>query len=80
MAATVAGEFGPYTLETAAGKVQAKRARWPAMTLLPLRHDLFYFDGNPSRRVTLERKGDKVIAITIGNSDGSEQRFSRTEK
>jgi hypothetical protein len=30
--------------------------------------------------IPLERKGDKVIAITIGNADGSEQRFSRTEK
>jgi hypothetical protein len=78
------GVFGPYTFETTAeGRsgniVSAKVARWPAMRLLPIRRDLFYFAGNPSRRVGVERKDGKVVAVTLSDSDGSERRLRRSE-
>jgi hypothetical protein len=75
LAADVSGEFGPYTLETRGGIVLAKRARWPAMTLLPLAADLFYFEGEPSRRLAVERADGKLVAVTFLNSDGRQQRF-----
>jgi hypothetical protein len=78
LAGEVSGEFGPYTLETRGGVVLAKRARWPAMTLLPLAADRFYFEDDPSRRLAVERKDGKIIAVTISNAAGGEQRFHRS--
>src|SRR5690606_37175914 len=61
----LAGRFGPYALAVDDGVLQAKRARWPAMTLVPLAADLYYFADNPSRRVSIERKNGEVIAIRV---------------
>jgi len=73
--ADVAGDFGMYALEIEDGVLQARRARWPAMTLVPLASDLYYFEDNPSRRVAIERENGKVVAISIRGSDGGEQRY-----
>jgi hypothetical protein len=73
----IGGSFGPYTLSTEKGVLLTSRARWPAMTLLPLRKDLYYFEDTPSRRVALHRDGEKVVAISILNADGSEQRLTK---
>lgn len=72
------GQFGPYELEVIASTPSARRARWPAMPLVRLADDLYFFEGDPSRRLTLERRDGRVIAIRISSSDGNEQRFART--
>jgi len=74
----IAGEYGPYELEVTAGVLKAKRARWPVITLSPLADDLYYFDHDPSRRVSIEREKGSVVAITVRSSDGSEQRLRRS--
>jgi hypothetical protein len=73
----VAGQFGPYELESIDGVVRARRARWPAMILRPLQEDHYYFENNPSRRIRLDREDGKVVAITVSDSDGNEQRLRR---
>lgn len=75
----VAGQFGPYELEVIAGVLRAKRSRWPTITLSPLEKDLYAFDHDPSRRVSIERENGAVVAITIRSSDGSEQRLRRSD-
>lgn len=75
----VAGQFGPYKLEVVAGVLRAQRARWPTITLSPLAKDLYYFDHDPSRRMSLQRQSGAVVAITIRSSDGSEQRLRRSD-
>jgi hypothetical protein len=76
----VAGTFGLYTLSVENRVLFASRARWPAMTLLPLQSDVYYFEDNPSRRVAIQRQNGKVVAISILSSDGSEQRLNKQPK
>ena len=78
-ASGIDGEFGPYRLETIANAITVTRGRWPAMKLLLLSEDLYFFEHDPSRRVSMERKNGQVAAIRIMSPDGSEQRLSRTE-
>jgi hypothetical protein len=73
----IAGEFGAYALAVDSGVLYAKVARFPAMKLVPLRQDQFFFEDNTSRRVTLERKDGQIIAIRIDSADGSQRRLSR---
>lgn len=78
-AGSIDGEFGPYRLEATANAIHVTRGRWPAMKLLPLSEDLYFFEHDPSRRVSVERKDGRVAAIRILSPDGNEQRLSRSE-
>lgn len=73
----VVGSFGPYTLSIEKGVLLASRARWPAMMLRPLQKDMYFFEDNPSRRVTIHREKGTVVAISILGPDGSEQKLSK---
>jgi hypothetical protein len=77
----IAGEFGSYTLNVDGGVLYAKVARFPAMKLVPLREDQFYFDDNTSRRLTLERKDGRkdgeIVAIRLDDADGRQRRLAR---
>lgn len=73
----IAGEFGSYTLSVDAGVLFAKVARFPAMKLVPLRQDQFFFEDNTSRRLMLERADGKVIAIRLDDADGRQRRLAR---
>ncbi len=76
-AADVVGTFGSYSLAIDNGALYVRRARWPAMRLQPITAELYFFDEDPSRRVSIEREHGKVVAIEMRSADGGRQRLPK---
>jgi hypothetical protein len=74
------GTYGPFEVTVSRGTLEAQRGRQPALALVPLQRDVFYVDGEPSRRFTFVRVKDRVVAVEVRRSRGDGQRFNRERR
>lgn len=75
----LAGEYGAVRLERTAQALQLRQGRRPALRLQPLSTDLFFIDGEPTRRVRIERDADgRIVALEMLGAGGRATRHART--
>ncbi|UWX04173.1 S41 family peptidase [Pseudoxanthomonas sp. NC8] len=76
--AAQAGQYGVVAIEGVGDALQLRQGRRPPLQLRPLAADLYFFDGNPTRRVRFERApaGD-VVALEVQMADGNVARYMR---
>jgi len=71
------GSFGTYSMQVESGRLLARSGRRLPIELVPLRHDLFFGAGDPSRRFQFLRSGEAVVALEIHSSAGLFQHFNK---
>ncbi|WP_052632021.1 S41 family peptidase [Pseudoxanthomonas suwonensis] len=75
-----AGDYGVLRVELAEGALQLRQDRRPALRLRPLSADMFFVDGEPTRRVRFERRPDgSIAALELQWADGQRARHARGE-
>jgi len=76
--AALAGDYGAVRLEQVADALQLRQGRRPPMRLRPLSADLFFVDGEPTRRVRISRAPDgRVAALEVLGANGQAARYPR---
>lgn len=73
-----AGSYGPYEIKLVSGALESKRGLQPALKLVPLQKDLFFPEGDPSRRYVFIRKKDDIVALEVRRSRGDGQHLNRS--
>ena len=65
-------------LEQVADALQLRQGRRPPLSLRPLSADLFFVDGEPTRRVRIARAADgRVAALEVLGAEGQVARHPR---
>lgn len=74
----LAGQYGVVAIEPAGDALQLRQGRRPPLRLRPLATDLYFVDGDPTRRVHFERTpaGD-IAALELQMADGNAVRHLR---
>ncbi len=75
----LAGDYGAVRLERVADALQLRQDRRPPLHLRPLSADLFFVDGEPTRRVRIARGADgRVAALEVLGAEGQVARHPRS--
>jgi hypothetical protein len=76
--AALAGQYGVVAVEPVGDALQLRQGRRPPLRLRPLATDLYFIDGDPTRRVRFERTpaGD-IAALELQMADGNAVRHLR---
>lgn len=75
---TLAGGYGAMRAELVEGALQLRQERRPPLRLRPLAPDLFFVEGDPTRRARFERgAGGAVAALELLWVDGNAARYPR---
>jgi Peptidase family S41 len=72
------GSYGPYEIKLVSGALESKRGQQPALKLVPLQKDLFYPEGDPSRRYVFIRRKEDIVALEVRRSRGDGQHLNRS--
>lgn len=76
--AALAGDYGMVSIEQVADALQLRQGRRPPLRLRPLSADLFFVDGEPTRRVRIARAADgRVAALEVLGAEGQIARHPR---
>ena len=76
----VAGEYGAVRLERVADDLQLRQGRRPPLRLQPLSADLFFVEGEPTRRVRIARAQDgRIAALELLWANGQVARYPRAD-
>lgn len=76
--AALAGDYGMVRLERVEDALQLRQGRRPPLRLRPLSADLFFVDGEPTRRVRIAREADgRVAALEMLGAEGQVARHLR---
>ena len=72
------GTYGVVAIEAAGDGLQLRQGRRPPLRLQPLATDLYFVDGDPTRRVQFERTpAGEVTALEMRWADGNIARHVR---
>jgi len=75
--AALSGEYGVVRIDANGDTLELRQARRPPLRLRPLGGDLFFVEGDPSRRVRFERDGATAVAVDMLFADGQQSRYQR---
>ena len=76
---TLAGDYGRFTVSLAGDRLEVRQGRRPVQRLVPLGRDLFFVDGDPSRRYVFERDAaGMAVVLEQRFADGDVARHSRS--
>nr|WP_238345820.1 S41 family peptidase [Luteimonas saliphila] len=74
----IAGDYGALRLERMGEALRLRQGRRPPLRLLPLSRDLFFIEGEPTRRVRIERDAEgRVAALEMLAAGGAATRHAR---
>ncbi|MET0987196.1 MAG: hypothetical protein ABW034_17515 [Steroidobacteraceae bacterium] len=73
-----AGTYGSFAIAVTGNTLSATVGRPPSVTLISLREDVFFDAQDPSHRFVFERANDKVAALRVVDSAGTERRLRRS--
>lgn len=75
--AALVGDYGAVQVEAVDAALQLRQGRRPPLRLHPLADDLYFIEGDPTRRVRFEHAGSQVRALELLWANGQAARHVR---